>query len=88
MTVLQNDQSHNDSEAIIEGETVQFTDLSTGSPDTRLWDFGEGETGNEQNPTHNYVLGFYTVSLTAFNEVSSDTNVSTSCSTGRPTTLL
>jgi PKD repeat protein len=44
---------------------VKFTDLSTPSPDGWLWDFGDGSTGTEQNPTHSYLQnGHYTVSLT------------------------
>jgi PKD repeat protein len=43
---------------------VQFTDLSTGFPDTWLWDFGDGNTSTLQNPVHAYpVPGDYTVSL-------------------------
>jgi PKD repeat protein len=45
--------------------TVNFTDTSTGTYDSWLWDFGDGGTSNEQNPTHVYYLsGTYTVSLT------------------------
>jgi PKD repeat protein len=45
---------------------VTFTDLSTGSPDTWAWDFGDGGTSTSQNPTHTYSTpGTYTVSLTA-----------------------
>lgn len=45
---------------------VDFTDTSTGSPDTWLWDFGDGETSTTQNPTHVFAdIGSYTVSLTA-----------------------
>lgn len=48
--------------------TVQFTDLSTGSPTGWLWDFGDGNTSNVQSPQHTYyVQGNYTVSLTASN---------------------
>ena len=45
--------------------TVQFTDLSTGDYDTLAWDFGDGSTSNEQNPTHIFVIpGNYVVVLT------------------------
>lgn len=41
-----------------------FTDLSTGNPDTRTWDFGDGNTSGEQNPSHQYSeSGTYNVSL-------------------------
>jgi len=45
--------------------TVQFTDSSNGNVATWLWDFGDGETSNEQNPEHIYSSpGVYDVSLT------------------------
>ncbi|MEZ5335295.1 MAG: PKD domain-containing protein [Methanolobus sp.] len=56
--------------------TVEFTDLSTNSPDSWLWDFGDGNTSSSQNPTHVYVTpGTYNVSLNATNAGGS--NVST-----------
>ena len=46
------------------GKSVQFTDTSTGDIDTWNWDFGDGGTSNEQNPTHTYgAAGVYTVKL-------------------------
>lgn len=54
--------------------SVAFTDLSTQSPTSWLWDFGDGSTSTSQNPTHSYTLsGNYTVSLTATNANGSDT---------------
>lgn len=45
---------------------ISFTDLSTGGPTSWLWDFGDGTTSTEQNPTKKYNhAGIYTVSLTA-----------------------
>ncbi|MCB9188390.1 MAG: gliding motility-associated C-terminal domain-containing protein [Flavobacteriales bacterium] len=48
--------------------TVNFTDLSVTPVDsitTWLWDFGDGNTSTEQNPTHEFVDdGLYDVSLT------------------------
>lgn len=34
--------------------SVQFNDASTGSPKSWYWNFGDGNTSNEQNPAHNY----------------------------------
>jgi len=56
--------------------TVQFTDTSTGSPTSWLWNFGEGNTSSSQNPVHTYTTaGLYTVNLTASNAGGSDTRV-------------
>jgi len=47
---------------------VQFTDTSSGYIESRLWNFGDGTTSTEQNPTHTYMhrnIGNFTVSLTA-----------------------
>jgi len=45
--------------------TVQFTDTSTGDIDTWMWDFGDGITSTEQNPSHQYLTGdTYTVTMT------------------------
>lgn len=55
---------------------VDFTDESeaNGSAITAwAWDFGDGSTSDEQNPTHTYELaGVYTVKLTATNAKGSD----------------
>lgn len=54
---------------------VNFTDLSTGSPTSWLWDFGDlTPTSNQQNPGHFYSSpGNYTVTLTVSNSGNSDT---------------
>jgi len=47
---------------------VQFTDESTGTPVAWHWDFGDGETSDEQNPDHVYQQpGIYPVNLTVDN---------------------
>ncbi|MCF6171763.1 MAG: PKD domain-containing protein [Bacteroidales bacterium] len=44
--------------------TVIFTDMSIGNPTEWDWDFGDGESSDEQNPTHTYgEEGMYYVSL-------------------------
>ncbi|MBC34578.1 MAG: hypothetical protein CL663_02450 [Bacteroidetes bacterium] len=63
-----------DHELIIEAETVQFTDQSTNTPTSWLWDFGDGSNSTEQNPAHAYsTKGEYTVSLTSTNQYGSNT---------------
>ncbi len=43
---------------------VRFTDESTGPVESWLWDFGDGRTSSQQNPTHVYPNpGTYDVSL-------------------------
>lgn len=45
--------------------TIQFFDVSTGEPTSRVWDFGDGQCSTEKNPTHTYTEpGIYTVTLT------------------------
>lgn len=47
------------------GNTVTFTDSSTGDPVSWSWDFGDGATSTSQNPSHQYSeVGTYTVKLT------------------------
>jgi PKD repeat protein len=58
--------------------TVRFSDLSTGNPVSWAWNFGDGTTSTEQNPTHVYNLeGSYDVTLTATNSYGSDTETKT-----------
>lgn len=55
------------------GESVKFTDKSTdpdGSVVSWSWEFGDGATSTEQNPTHAYAkAGSYTVKLTVTDNV-------------------
>ncbi len=49
------------------GGTVDFTNTSTNAT-SYLWDFGDGETSTEENPSHSYASdGNYIVTLTATN---------------------
>jgi PKD repeat protein len=53
---------------------VKFTDISTGSPSSWAWEFGDGATSSEKNPVHVYAAkGTYTVTLTAANGAGSST---------------
>ncbi len=55
--------------SIVVGQTVNFTDNSTGIPTSWSWDFGDGSPASTlQNPSHSYAApGVYTVTLTATN---------------------
>ena len=55
--------------------TVTFTNMSTRSS-SFLWDFGDGSTSTDSNPTYEYTVpGTYTVSLTATAGPQADTEV-------------
>ena len=56
----------------VAGTVATFTDTSTGEPATWAWDFGDGSTSVDQNPTHAYAPGKYTVTLTVTNDAGSD----------------
>jgi PKD repeat protein len=59
--------------------TVNFSDSSTSYDGitAREWDFGDGNTSTEQNPTHMYTTeGAYTVSLTVY-EADGDSDTAT-----------
>ena len=59
--------------------TVKFTDLTTGTPTRWKWDFGDGETSSEKDPTHIYTTTgtsptkTFTVTLNAINSYGEDT---------------
>ncbi|MBN2728837.1 MAG: T9SS type A sorting domain-containing protein, partial [Bacteroidales bacterium] len=57
--------------------TVSFTDLSTQAPSSWFWDFGDGNTSTQQDPSHTYAAnGTYTVCLIATNTCGSDSSCS------------
>jgi len=60
-----------------EGESPQvvyFTDQSVGVPTSWSWNFGDGSAiSNDQNPSHIYTEGTYTVTLTVSGPGGSDT---------------
>ncbi len=49
------------------GFTTTFTDLSSGDANTWFWDFGNGNSTSDQNPTVTMDPGLYTVCLTVTN---------------------
>lgn len=57
------------------GSTVQFTNTTQVSGTTSyLWDFGDGGTSNQPNPSHTYTAaGPYIVTLVALNHCGNDT---------------
>ncbi|MEI7595891.1 MAG: PKD domain-containing protein [Bacteroidota bacterium] len=57
---------------------VSFTDLSTNSPTSWKWNFGNGQTSILQFPTIAYTPGTYTVKLVATNASGSDSITKTS----------
>jgi len=69
------------------GYLVQFTDTSSGSPTLWAWDFGDGTTSTEQNPSHAFAAaGAFTVHLVASNPSGSST--ATLAVTVTPNTVL
>ncbi len=49
--------------------TVRFTDLSTGSPESYLWTFGDGQSSTDPSPVHTYQApGLYRLTLRVENE--------------------
>jgi len=50
--------------------TFVFNDLSANTPLSWAWDFGDGSTSDQQNPSHTYnIPGTFNVCLTAVNEM-------------------
>ncbi|MBL6663260.1 MAG: PKD domain-containing protein [Flavobacteriales bacterium] len=57
-----------DQTTVCQNEAVNFTDESLHNPTSWLWNFGDGNTSNEQHPTHSYSSGgTFNVTLTATN---------------------
>lgn len=54
--------------------TVKFTDQSKNKPAQWNWDFGDGSSSSEQNPSHTYTkAGTFAVKLTSTNQKGSNT---------------
>lgn len=60
----------------INGLEVQFTDLSTNSPTSWFWAFGDGADTSIQNPLHKYpaIGGLYSPCMVASNSSGASTN--------------
>ncbi len=57
--------------------TIQFTDVSTGSPTNWLWNFGDGNFSYLQNPSHTYIgLTHTTISVSLNTWVSGGSSTS------------
>ena len=57
------------------GSMVNFVDLSTETPSSWLWDFGDGNISTQQNPTHTFSSnGVYKVCSTVTNECGTDSS--------------
>lgn len=57
---------------------VNFNDLSTGNITRWEWNFGDGGTSTEQNPSHHYVdTGLFTIRLVVWNNNCPDTLILT-----------
>jgi len=62
----------------LELATFEFSDASQNLVQYWLWDFGDGNTSTETNPSHNYAAeGTYTVTLTVANNIGTSTLVKT-----------
>lgn len=70
--------------APVTGENVSFVDASSGAPTSWAWNFGDGTTSTQQNPSHAYAnSGTYTVALSAKNAATQSTVTRTVVVTAR-----
>ena len=52
--------------------TISFTDTSSGDELTYLWNFGDGGTSTQRNPSHTFQAGVWEVLLTVTNDNGQD----------------
>ncbi len=73
------------STSICEGESISFNDLSTNTPTTWQWNFGDGNSSTLQSPSNTYTAaGTYTIVLTATNSAGSNVSTLTNYITVNP----
>ncbi|MFA5420352.1 MAG: PKD domain-containing protein, partial [Bacteroidales bacterium] len=71
-----NAQFKADTTKVLTGQNIRFTNLSTGFPTSRIWDFGDNTVSQVLNPVYHYLQpGYYTVSLQVFENDSTDSEV-------------
>jgi PKD repeat protein/C1A family cysteine protease len=82
------DFSADDANTCIDDRQVSFTNLSGDMPTYYLWDFGDGDTSEDENPNHTFpsVIGSYTVTLTAWGPGGVDDEVKTNYISVQPLT--
>lgn len=67
-----------DKTTAIPGETINFNNTSSGTINSYLWDFADGNTSNQENPSHTYTeQNIYNVSLTVSNNYQSKSKTTT-----------
>ena len=54
--------------------TISFTDTSSGDGLSYLWNFGDGGTSTQRNPSHTFQAGAWEVTLTVTNANGTDTS--------------
>ena len=52
--------------------TINFTDTSSGDGLSYLWNFGDGGSSQQPNPSHTFQVGVWEVSLTVTNNNGQD----------------
>ena len=67
----------------VDDDTFRFIDQSQNADGWR-WDFGDGSTSNEQNPTHTFAGGSFRVRLTTTNDVGSSPTTEQTVTVSQP----
>ena len=69
---------------VADGNTVTFTDTSRSDPRRWRWNFGDGTTSTERNPTHTFSGGKFEVTLVASNDAGSSAPKTETVTVGTP----